>query len=75
MNIRSKIIAFQAFFIGVVIALAVVVYLAVTRADYFIERVQSTHAQLETITRVSLHANRYSEQIAEMLLVRRARPR
>ena len=68
MNIRSKIIAFQAFFVGVVIALAVVVYLAVTRADYFIERVQSTHAQLELITRVSLHANRYSEQIAEMLL-------
>ena len=68
MNIRSKIIAFQAFFIGVVIALAIVVYLAVTRADYFIERVKSTHAQLEMITRVSLHANRYSEQIAEMLL-------
>jgi two-component system, OmpR family, sensor kinase len=68
MNIRSKIIAFQAFFVGVVIALAVVVYLAVARAEYFIERVRGTHTQLEAITSISLHANRYSEQIAEMLL-------
>jgi two-component system OmpR family sensor kinase len=68
MNIRSKIIAFQCFFIGVVIALAVVVYVAITRAEYFIERVRGTHTQLEAITSLSLHANRYSEQIAEMLL-------
>jgi two-component system OmpR family sensor kinase len=68
MSIRSKIIAFQAFFIGVVIALAVVVYLAVARAEYFIERVRGTHSQLEAITSLSLHANRYAEQIAEMLL-------
>jgi two-component system, OmpR family, sensor kinase len=68
MNIRSKIIAFQAFFVGVVIALAVVVYVAVARAEYFIERVRGTHTQLEAITSISLHANRYSEQIAEMLL-------
>ena len=68
MNIRSKIIAFQCFFIGVVIALAVVVYVAITRAEHFIERVRGTHTQLEAITSLSLHANRYSEQIAEMLL-------
>jgi two-component system, OmpR family, sensor kinase len=68
MNIRSKIIAFQCFFIGVVIALAVVVYVAITRAEYFIDRVRGTHTQLEAITSLSLHANRYSEQIAEMLL-------
>jgi two-component system OmpR family sensor kinase len=68
MSIRSKIIAFQGFFIAVVIALAAVVYVAITRAEYFIERVRGTHTQLEAITSLSLHANRYSEQIAEMLL-------
>lgn len=68
MSIRSKIVAFQAFFIGVVIALAAVVYVAITRAEHFIERVRGTHTQLEAITSLSLHANRYSEQIAEMLL-------
>jgi two-component system, OmpR family, sensor kinase len=68
MSIRSKIIAFQCFFIGVVIALAVVVYVAITRAEYFIDRVRGTHTQLEAITSLSQHANRYSEQIAEMLL-------
>jgi signal transduction histidine kinase len=68
MSIRSKIIAFQAFFIGVVIALAAVVYVAITRAEHFIDRVRGTHTQLEAITSLSLHANRYSEQIAEMLL-------
>lgn len=68
MNIRAKLIAFQVFFIGVVLALSTVVYLAVARADYFIDRVRSTHTQLEAITALSLYANRYSEQIAEMLL-------
>src|ERR671918_3210884 len=68
MSIRSKIIAFQGFFIAVVIALAAVVFVAIAPADYFIERVRGTHTQLEAITSLSLHANRYSEQIAEMLL-------
>ena len=41
---------------------------AIGRADRYIERVSHAHRQLETITALSLHANRYSEQIAEMLL-------
>lgn len=68
MTVRAKIIAFQIFFVGVVLGLAAIVYIAVNRAEYFIERVRSTHVQLEMITSLSLHANRYSEQIAEMLL-------
>ena len=44
------------------------VYFAIGRADRYIERVSHAHRQLETITALSLHANRYSEQIAEMLL-------
>jgi CHASE3 domain sensor protein len=68
MSIRSKIIAFQVFFVGLILIMAGVVYFAVVRADDYIERVALAHRQLETITRLSLHANRYSEQIAEMLL-------
>lgn len=68
MTIKTKIIAFQAFFICLVLVLAAVVYLAILRADYFIARVGHTHRQLQTITALSLHANQYSEQIAEMLL-------
>jgi signal transduction histidine kinase len=68
MKIKSKIIAFQIFFIGIVLVMAAVVYFAIVRADYYIDRVSHAHRQLETITALSLHANRYSEQIAEMLL-------
>lgn len=67
-KIRSKIIAFQVFFIALVLVTAGVDYFAVQRADYYIDRVAYTHRQLERITELSLHANRYSEQIAEMLL-------
>ena len=68
MTIRTKIIVFQVFFVGLLLMLAGVVYLAVHRTDRFTERVQHAHRQLVTITALSLHANQYSEQIAEMLL-------
>jgi two-component system, OmpR family, sensor kinase len=68
MSIKSKIIAFQIFFIGIILFLGAVVYFAIDRADRYIERVSHAHRQLETITKLSLNANRYSEQIAEMLL-------
>lgn len=68
MRIKTKLIAFQAFFVAVTVGMATVVYFSIQRADSYIERVSHTHRQLETITELSLHANRYSEQIAEMLL-------
>ncbi|WGF87928.1 ATP-binding protein [Marinivivus vitaminiproducens] len=68
MSIRSKIIAFQLLFLGAVLLLGAVVYFAIERADYYIERVSQTHRQLEATTALSVAANRYSEQIAEMLL-------
>jgi signal transduction histidine kinase len=67
-SIRSKIIAFQIFFGLLLMVMAAVVYFAITRADSYIERVSHTHRQLEATTELSLRANRYSEQIAEMLL-------
>lgn len=68
MTIRTKIIAFQVFFVCLALLLAAIVYSAILRADYFIGRVFHAHRQLETITALSLHANRYFEQIAEMVL-------
>ncbi|MFZ1429023.1 MAG: ATP-binding protein [Geminicoccaceae bacterium] len=68
MKIQSKIIVFQLFFISLIVVMSAVVFLAIGRADRYIERVSLAYRQLETITSLSLHANRYSEQIAEMLL-------
>jgi two-component system OmpR family sensor kinase len=68
MNIRTKITGFQIFFVCFIFIMAAVVYFAIDRANYYIGRVAATHRQLQTITALSLHANRYSEQIAEMLL-------
>jgi two-component system OmpR family sensor kinase len=68
MTIKAKITAFQVFFVCIILIMAAVVYYAISRADYYIGRVSATHRQLQTITALSLHANRYSEQIAEMLL-------
>jgi hypothetical protein len=58
----------QVFFVCLILVMVAVVHFAIGRADQFIERVSLTHRQLETITELSLRANRYSEQIAEMLL-------
>jgi two-component system OmpR family sensor kinase len=68
MSIRAKITAFQIFFVCIILIMSAVVYFAIDRANYYIGRVAATHKQLQTITALSLHANRYSEQIAEMLL-------
>jgi two-component system, OmpR family, sensor kinase len=68
LSIKSKIIAFQILFIGIIFFLGAVVYFAIDRADRYIEWVSHAHRQLETITKLSLNADRYSEQIAEMLL-------
>jgi signal transduction histidine kinase len=68
MTIRTKIIVFQVFFVGLLLMMAWVVHFAVKRTDQFTAKVQHAHRQLETITALSVHANQYSEQIAEMLL-------
>ena len=68
MSLRTKITAFQIFFVCMILIMSAVVYFAIDRANYYIGRVAATHRQLLTSTALSLHANRYSEQIAEMLL-------
>ena len=68
MQIKSKIIAFQLFFVVLIVVMSIVGFLAIERADRYIERVAHAYRQLEAITSLSLRANRYSEQIAEMLL-------
>ena len=68
MQIKSKIIAFQLFFICLIAVMAAMGFLAVDRADRYIDRVSLAHRQVESIHALSLRANRFSEQIAEMLL-------
>ena len=69
MSIRTRIIAIQLVVACAVLMMAGTVYFAIDRSHYHLERLQYTHAQLEAITRLAVHANRYSENIAELLLL------
>jgi two-component system, OmpR family, sensor kinase len=68
MSIKGKIAAFQVFFILIFLITIGLAFFAMSYVDQFIHRVQAAHKQLATITALSLHENRYAEQIAEMLL-------
>ena len=52
-----------------VLVMAGVVYVAIRSADYYVNRTAWTNQQLRAISELAVAANRYSEQIAEMLLI------
>jgi two-component system OmpR family sensor kinase len=52
-----------------VLVMAGVVYVAIRSADYYVKRTAWTNQQLRAISELAVAANRYSEQIAEMLLI------
>jgi signal transduction histidine kinase len=49
--------------------MAAIVYLTIRSTTYYMERVQWANNQLEAVTALTVNANRYSEQIAEFLLI------
>ncbi|MDI7862805.1 HAMP domain-containing histidine kinase [Rhizobiaceae bacterium n13] len=60
---------FQLIIVAALIVMATFVYIAIRSTDYYLQRVQWAHQQHEAVTALSVNANRYSEQIAEFLLI------
>lgn len=71
MSIRFKIIAHQAIVALMLIGTAAGTWISIERIDYYFDRSRLSRAQMDTVIRLSAHMNRYSENIAEMLLLGR----
>ena len=69
MTIRLRIRLLQLAIGSAVLLMAAVVYLAIRSADYHLQQVGWAHRQLEAITALRVHANQYSESLAELLLI------
>jgi two-component system OmpR family sensor kinase len=69
MGIRSRILLFQLIVAAAVVMMAAIVYITLHLTAYYSQRVQWANAQLEAVTALTVNANRYSEQIAEFLLI------
>ena len=50
---------------------AAATYIAIERIDYYFDRTRMARQQMDTAVRLSAHMNRYSENIAELLLLGR----
>jgi two-component system, OmpR family, sensor kinase len=68
-GIGARILLFQAIIAAAVLVMAGVVYVAIRSADYYVNRTAWTNQQLRAISELAVAANRYSEQIAEVLLI------
>jgi two-component system, OmpR family, sensor kinase len=69
MKIKLRIVLFQCVFALAVIVLAAIALATISVTTKNIERVQLARLQLDAATQLAVHANRYSEQIAELLLL------
>lgn len=71
MSIRFKIIAHQAIVALMLLGTAAATWISIERIDYYFDRTRLSREQMDTVIRLSAHMNRYSENIAEMLLLGR----
>jgi two-component system, OmpR family, sensor kinase len=71
MSIKLKIIFFQILVAMMLLSTAAATYLSVKRLDYYFDRTRLSREQMDTVIRLSAHMNRYSENIAELLLLGR----
>jgi two-component system, OmpR family, sensor kinase len=71
MSIKLKIIFFQILVAMMLLSTAATTYLSVKRLDYYFDRTRLSREQMDTVIRLSAHMNRYSENIAELLLLGR----
>lgn len=69
MTIRRRILLFQLVVAAVVVAMAALTLLHLRSTGSYVERTNWAQRQLDAATRLAVAANRYSEQIAELLLV------
>ncbi len=71
MTIRLKILAFQIVVAIMLLSAATATYFSIDRIDYYFDRNRVAGAQLDTVIRLSAAMNRYSDNIAELLLLGR----
>ena len=71
MTIRLKIISFQIVVTTMLLSVAAVTWHYVDRIDYYFDRNRLASAQLDSVIRMSAAMNRYSENVAELLLMGR----
>jgi two-component system, OmpR family, sensor kinase len=69
LSIRSRIVAFQLIVAAAVLLMGGGVFIAFRSLDYYSERSAWSREQLDEITELDAGFNRYSEQIAELLLI------
>jgi signal transduction histidine kinase len=69
MSIKLRILLFQIILGLTVVLMAGLAYVAITALTSKLESLRWTRLQLDATTQLAVVANRYSEQIAEMLLV------
>jgi two-component system OmpR family sensor kinase len=69
MNIRARMLLFQGVVVSAIAALAVAAFLLLHSADYTRERIRLANQELDAMMQIAVSANRYSEQIAEMLVL------
>ena len=69
MSVAGRIRAFQLILTLAVAAMAATAYFGVRAAHHYIDRVQLSRQQVDVTTELAIRANRFSEQIAELLLV------
>lgn len=68
-SIAGRIRAFQIVLILAVLALAATAFLSVRATNRHLEQVQVSRLQVDAMTELAIRANRFSEQIAELLLI------
>ncbi|TNC60898.1 sensor histidine kinase [Rubellimicrobium roseum] len=71
LSIRAKITLHQVVVALTLLASGVATWFGVERIDYYFDRNRLAQEQLETVLRLSSHLNRYSENVAELLLLGR----
>jgi signal transduction histidine kinase len=69
MSIARRIHAFQLILGMAMLAMAATAFFSVRGANYYIDRVQLSREQVDAISELAIRANRFSEQIAELLLI------
>ena len=69
MSIRTRIRAFQILVGLAVVLVAVISLVGIRSSANAINEVEISRLQLDAVTRLAINANRFSEQIAELLLV------
>jgi len=69
MSIRARIRAFQLLVGFAVVVIALISLVGIRSSADAINEVETSRLQLDAVTRLAINANRFSEQIAELLLV------